>query len=97
MTNRSNYGSGSLYKKHTYILNRRTGEKIPHEYWQAARIVRLEDGTSKRVTGTSQVSKKLAQDALDRNIAKFYRRQLGDDPTIRKPARNRLTLGQYLD
>jgi integrase len=97
MGERNEYGSGSLYKKQTYILNRRTGEKTPHEYWQAARVVRLEDGTSTRVTGTSQVSKRLAQDALDKNIAKFYRREVGDEQPIKKPARNRLTLGTYLD
>lgn len=97
MSSRGEYGAGSVYQKKTYILNRRTGEKIPHQYWQAARVVRLEDGSSTRVTGTSQVSKRLAQDALERNIAKFYRKQLGEEPPKRKPARNRLTLGQYLD
>jgi hypothetical protein len=93
MGERSEYGSGSIYKKQTYILNRHTGEKIPHEYWQAARVVHLEDGSSTRVTGTSQVSKRLAQDALERNIAKFYRKQIGEDLPVKKPARNRLTLG----
>ena len=97
MGERSEYGSGSIYKKQTYILNRKTGEKIPHEYWQAARVVRLEDGNSTRVTGTSQVSKRLAQDALEKNIAKFYRKQLGEEQPVKKPARNRLTLGQYMD
>lgn len=97
MGERSEYGSGSIYKKQTYILNRKTGEKIPHEYWQAARVVRLEDGSSTRVTGTSQVSKRLAQDGLEKNIAKFYRKQLGEEQPVKKPARNRLTLGQYLD
>lgn len=91
------YGSGSLYQKRTYILNRRTGEKSPHSYWQAARVVHLEDGSTKRITGTSQTSKRLAQEALERNIAKFYRNQIGEHQPLSKTNRNRLTLADYLD
>jgi integrase len=97
MNERRPYGSGSIYRKNAYILNRRTGEKIPHSYWQAARIVHLNDGSARRVTGSSQVSKRAAQEALERNMAKFYRSQTGEAPTAKKPARNRLTLGEYLD
>jgi integrase len=97
MAERREYGSGSIYKKNTYILNRRTGEKIPHSYWQAARVVHLEDGSARRITGSSQSSKRAAQEALERNIAKFYRAQAGELPPTKKPARNRLTLGDYLD
>lgn len=65
------YGQGSVYKKRTYILNRKTGEKQPHAYWQAAKIVHLSDGTKKRLTGTSQVSQQLAFMALEKTSLSF--------------------------
>ncbi|MDH6409644.1 integrase [Aurantimicrobium minutum] len=91
------YGQGSVYKKQTYILNRKTGEKEPHSYWQAARIVHLTDGTRKRLTGTSQVSQQLAFIALEKNIAKFRAEYEAGDYVPRQAGKKIVTLNEALD
>ena len=75
------FGSGSVYKKNGYFINRRTGEKIPHVYYQAAQSVRTDDGKTKRVTGSSQVSARLAREALRKNLRKFYKLEFDPEPT----------------
>lgn len=91
------YGQGSVYKKQTYILNRKTGEKQPHSYWQAARTVVLFDGKKKRLTGTSQISQQLAFAALDKNIAKFRAKYEAGDYVPRKAGEPIVTLNDVLD
>lgn len=91
------YGQGSVYKKQTYILNRKTGEKTPHTYWQAAKTVHLSDGTKKRITGTSQVSQQLALIALEQNIANFRTEYDAGVYVPRKQVTPITTLNEVLD
>lgn len=77
------FGSGSVYKKNGYFLNRRTGEKVPHVYYQAAQSVRTEDGKTKRVTGSSQISARLAVEALQKNLRRFYKSEFDPTPEFR--------------
>lgn len=83
--NQHDFGSGSVYKKNGYFIDRRTGEKIPHVYYQAAQSVRTDDGKTKRVTGSSQVSARLAREALRKNLRKFYKLEFEPSPEVRQP------------
>lgn len=96
---RRNRHEGGLYQKNGYLTDRRTGERRPYTYYQAAREVPAEylpPGTSrKRITGSGRSAVE-ARRRLDANYAAWMAKQTGE-PQVGPPKRLRgvKTVGEY--
>ena len=66
---------GGLYKKTTYRIDKRTGERLAYSYWQASKDVAPENlppGIArKRITGTGETQSK-ARERLEINWLRFH-------------------------